>query len=170
MEGRWERRSALEVGSLGVYSGALRLAVLRLKESNDQVLSGVLGARLARLLSSRLGPERVQVVGVPTSQRRRRWRGYCAPHRLAAAVAAELGWTLLKDFHCPGDPAPRKSLRSFQLRRSRTVQFHYQGHLSGTVVLIDDVVTSGQTLAQARLALLRAGAERVEVVCLARSR
>jgi len=158
------------VGSLGVYTGALRLAVLRLKESNDRELTAVLAGRLAQLLGSRLGTGRLQVVGVPTSQRRQRWRGYCAPQRLAERVAARLGWTLLTDFRCPGDPAPRKVLRTFQLRRSRSVQFHYEGRLSGTVVLIDDVVTSGQTLHQARLALLRAGAERVEVVCLACSR
>jgi len=162
-------RGGLEVGSLGVYSGALRLAVLRLKESNDRLLTGVLAGRLAQLLSSRLGATPLQVVGVPTSQRRQRWRGYCAPQRLAEAVAARSGWRLLCDFHCPGDPAPRKALRGFQRRRPQSMPFHYEGRLSGTVVLIDDVVTSGQTLQQARLALLRAGAERVEVVCLARS-
>lgn len=170
LEARWETRAALEVGTLGVYNGALRRAVLRLKESNDRLLTGVLARRLAQLSSSRLGVGPVQVVGVPTSLRRQRWRGYCAPQRLAEVVAAQLGWTLLTDLRCLGDPAPRKALNSFQLRRSQSVHFHYQGRLSGTVVLIDDVVTSGQTLAQARLALLRAGAERVEVVCLARSR
>ena len=137
---------------------------------NDRALTGVFAERLAHLLSSRLGAGRLQVVGVPTSLRRQRWRGYCAPQRLAEAVAAQLGWTLLTHFRCPGDPSPRKALSSFQLRRSRSVHFRYEGRLSGTVVLIDDVVTSGLTLGQARQALLRAGAERVEVVCLARSR
>ena len=148
---------------MGVYRGALRQAVLRIKERNDQALLGQLAGRLAGLLELHC-PGPLQVVGVPTSARRQRWRGYCAPQRLAA----RLGLPLLSDFHFLGDPAPRKALRGFTARRAQKSQFEYRGRLQGTVVLIDDVITSGQTLRDARSALLAAGAERVVCLCVAR--
>ncbi|MBS2037166.1 ComF family protein [bacterium] len=157
------------MGSLGVYTGGLRRAVLRLKESNDRAVIQVLGRRMAQLLRER-GIQGGQLVGVPTSARRRRWRGYCGPERLAEMIAQELGWPLLPHLSCPGDPAPRKSLRSFAARRAQGAHFTYDGSLTGTVVLIDDVVTSGRTLKAACEALLAAGARRVEMLCVARSR
>lgn len=160
LEPVWEVRDGLEVGSLGVHRGALRRAVLRIKERNDVDLIRVLGARLRVLLGGRAG----SVVGVPTSARRQRWRGYCAPHRLAAT----LGLPVLNGFHCLGDPAPRKALRGFHARRAVKSHFIYKGRLQGTVVLVDDVITSGQTLKQAADALLAAGASRVICLCVAR--
>lgn len=121
------------------------------------------GERLGELLDQHgIGP--VSVVGVPTSARRRRWRGYCVPQRLAAC----LGLPLLSDFQCLGDPAPRKALRGFGARRAQKPAFVYQGRLEGTVVLLDDVITSGETLRYAREALLSAGAARVVCLCIAR--
>lgn len=157
-------RAGLEVGSLGLYRGALRQAVLRIKERNDRALLDVLAERLRGLLEQHCaGP--VQVVGVPTSARRQRWRGYCAPSRLAS----RLGLPVLTGFECLGDPAPRKALRGFQARREQKSHFVYRGQLQGTVVLIDDVITSGQTLRHARQALLAAGASRVICLCVARA-
>ncbi|MFN8608390.1 MAG: phosphoribosyltransferase family protein [Vulcanimicrobiota bacterium] len=158
----------MQVGSLGAYRGALRRAVLRLKESNDQKLAQLLGCRLSQMLFER-GLDSAQVVAVPSSVRRLRWRGYSGPERLAAVISQQLGWPLLKGLSCPGDPAPRKALRSFKLRRMHSAHFHWRGPLSGTVVLVDDVVTSGQTLKAARQVLLQAGATRVEMICVARS-
>ncbi len=156
-------RGGLEVGSLGIYQGALRRSVLRIKERNDLHLIAVLGERLGDLLRQRgLGP--VSVVGVPTSARRQRWRGYCAPQRLAGS----LGLPLLSGFQCLGDPAPRKALRGFGARRDQRSSFSYQGRVEGTVVLVDDVITSGQTLRDARAALIAAGASRVICLCIAR--
>lgn len=169
LDGRWEGRSGLQVGSLGVYKGALRRAVLRLKESNDRDLARLFGQRMSRMLRER-GLDSAHLVGVPTSARRRRWRGYCGPERLAQCIAQESGWPLLRGLECPGDPGPRKSLGSYAARRAQSARFTFRGSVSGTVVLIDDVVTSGQTLRAARQALLEAGAERVELLCIARSR
>lgn len=151
------------MGSLGTYRGALRRAVLRIKERNDVDLLSRFAERLGELLRQR-GVVPVAVVGVPTSARRQRWRGYCAPQRLAGS----LGLPLLTNFQCVGDPAPRKALRGFKARREQQVSFSYPGRLEGTVVLVDDVITSGQTLRCARAALLAAGASRVICLCLAR--
>lgn len=151
--------------TIGPYQGPLRRAVLHLKESNDLDLAQALGVRLGQLV-----PRCQTVVGVPTSARRQRWRGYCAPQRLAQAVARLWNTPLLHDFRCLGDPAPRKALRGLAARRAcQETIFEHAGPISGSVLLVDDVVTSGRTLSFARQALLRAGAHRVELACIASS-
>lgn len=158
------QRSGLSIQVLGPYQGLLRQSVLRLKQSNDRLLERDLGRGLARL-----APACQFVVGVPTSRRRQRWRGYCAPARLAAVLAEVRGMAPLKGFTCLGDPLPRKQLRGLRSRRESLTYFRYPGRLGGSVLLVDDVVTSGQTLLQARRALLEAGADRVELLCVAAS-
>lgn len=163
-QGMFTQRSGLSIQALGPYQGLLRRAVLRLKESNDRILERDLGKRLARL-----APPCQAVVGVPTSARRQCWRGYCAPTRLAGVLADVRGFAWLKGFSCLGDPLPRKQLRGLRSRRESLTHFRYAGRLQGIILLVDDVVTSGQTLLQARQALLEAGADRVELLCLAAS-
>jgi len=158
------QRSGLSIQALGPYEGLLRRAVLRLKDSNDRILERDLGRRLARL-----APLCQAVVGVPTSGRRQRWRGYCLPTRLAGVLAEARGIAALKGFSCLGDPLPRKQLRGLRSRRESLTHFRYPGRLHGKILLVDDVVTSGQTMLQARQALLEAGADRVELLCLAAS-
>lgn len=150
---------------IGPYQGPLRRAVLRLKEGNDLDLAQCLGIRLGQL-----APRCQAVVGVPTSARRQRWRGYCAPQRLAQAIASQWNAPLLPAFHCLGDPAPRKALRGLAARRAGQAGiFENAGAICGSVLLVDDVVTSGRTLLLARQALLSAGAQRVELACVASS-
>lgn len=148
----------------GSYQGAWRRAILRLKENNDQALAHWMGRHLASAVRTQTPFSPQAVAAVPTSLRRQRWRGYCAPSRIAAVMAAEWGVPLVADLSCPGDPRPRKRLRR---RHLELPHFQHPGGLRGRILLVDDVVTSGQTMRAARETLLRAGAEEVLACALA---
>jgi len=132
------------------------------------VLSHVAAERLAPAMLA-IGPPEA-VVPVPLGARRRRLRGYNQSEVTARALCA--AWAL---------PAPRSGLRrvretppqvgrSAGERRSNLgAAFHWEGPAlrGGTVWVVDDVVTTGATLAAAAAALQQAGAGRIEAVAVA---
>ena len=153
----------LSVTSAGPYRSGLRRAVLRLKEHNDRRLTRLMGEWMSRLLTPESGD---WLVPVPTSGRRRRWRGYCAPQRLAGAIAEHTGIAVWTGLECLGDPLARKTLRGSRGRSASELSYR-SAPISGRIVLIDDVVTSGYTLQRATAALLAAGADEVRALTLA---
>lgn len=152
----------------GPYRGGLRKAVLRLKEANDQRLVQILADWLAKIMQTHGVRPVSAVAAVPTAVRRRKWRGYCAPERVAQALAGKLACPRVSQFTCQGDPRPRKFLKGYKIRRAGHLpDFVCSEPLRGSVLLLDDVVTSGTTLMQAREALLAAGAETVHLLAIA---
>jgi predicted amidophosphoribosyltransferase len=108
------------------------------------------------------------VAFVPADRGRRLARGYHPAGRLAGELAA--AWSL------PCDPllrrtAPARRQRGLGLaERRRNVRHGFEAEpAAGSVLLVDDVYTSGATADAAGAALLAAGADRVEVVTFART-
>lgn len=158
------RQRLQPVWSLAEHRQTWRRAILRFKENNDQVLS----QRLAHILWENLPPslEIEALVGIPSSGRRQRWRGYSGPQRLAQILAQKLGIPSLNCLSVPGDPLARKHLRH---RHQQAPEFVVTGRVPARLLLLDDVVTSGQTLLQACLRLQEAGAQHVMACSLAAS-
>ncbi len=107
--------------------------------------------------------------GVPMHAARRRQRGYDQAALLAARVAASLG--------IPYRPLLRR-IRSTppQTRLGQTARldnvagaFASENALGASVLLVDDVLTTGATTAACRTALLAAGARTVHVAVVARA-
>ncbi len=160
--------AGLEVRSLGPYEGALRRAVLALKGGRRDV-GAILGALLAERCGNRLAAGAL-LVPVPTTQARRRSRGFDQAELLARAVAAETGLT------CAGALARRSGgvqhgrSRSERLLARERFRCSARMPLAGrTVVLIDDVVTTGATLADCGSALREAGATLTTALVVART-
>jgi ComF family protein len=158
---------------LGAYEGRLRDVVLRLKHRSGEGLAEVLGQRWGAEQRARLaGLGADRVVPVPLHWWRRWRRGY----NQAAALAYGLGQAL--DLPCQRwwlrrvRPTPPQTSQSgaarldnvrgaFQARRGATLR-------GRTVLLVDDVMTTGATVTEAARALRDAGAARVVVAVLAR--
>jgi ComF family protein len=139
---------------LGPYDGDLREAVLRLKRHTGEGLAELLGERWAERDQARF--EEVQaavVVPVPLHWRRRWQRGYNQSEALARN-------TSIQTLHSPS--LRRENVRgAFEVRRAV--------RLDGiTVLLVDDVMTTGATASEAARALRKAGAARVVVAALSR--
>jgi predicted amidophosphoribosyltransferase len=111
---------------------------------------------------------------VPLSLLRLRKRGYSQSRLLAQAVAKELGLPLerllRKRTHRPAqsglrDAAARRANVSGAFAPCRGAEIEGK-----TVLLIDDVITSGATLSECSRVLLTAGAERVLCATLCKAR
>ena len=117
------------------------------------------------------------VIGhVPVHRDRRRDRGYDQAERLARAMAADLGLPHLAALE--RDRATTAQFKLDRTRRASNVAGAFRladGLTPGTVaghwfVLVDDVVTTGATLAACAAVLLEAGALGVSAMTVARER
>ena len=149
----------VQVASLGGFDGPVRQAVVALKYRRDPTMARVLGDLMVTLL-----PEDVDVVSwIPTASSRVRRRGFDQSELIARRVARVAG------VRCRS--LLRRIDESHQTGRDRA------GRLAGphlvarracggrSVVLVDDVVTTGATVRAASAAVLSAGAVRVVCLC-----
>jgi ComF family protein len=168
---RFAFQSAIRVGP---YCGSLREVIVRLKHSQCEGLAEIVGSQWAAQAQVSLEREKIDcVVPVPLHWLRRWQRGYNQSAALAGGWAHALAIPLLphglrrvrdtkKQFDLP--PAARRDNVRNVFRSGRRSRF--QGR---TVLLVDDVMTTGSTLHEASAALRRAGAARVVVAVLARA-
>ena len=110
------------------------------------------------------------VVPVPLAYSRQKERGFNQAEELASLLPGENGACLLKRER---KTKPQSSLESIRERRENVKgAFFVTKEIRGlSLLLVDDVVTSGATTEEAARALKRGGARRVDVLalCLARS-
>jgi ComF family protein len=160
---------------LGPYEGLRRDAVLRLKHHTGEGLAEALGrlwaGRAAEALRG-LGPD--VVIPVPLHWWHRLRRGYNQSEALARELAAALGipcrprWLrrarlTRKQHHCPSREERRENVRdAFRARAGAALR---ESH----VLLVDDVMTTGDTAHEAARPLRAAGAAQVTVAVLARA-
>jgi ComF family protein len=164
--------------SYGLYTGNLRKAILELKFHRREYLGHRLGALLARSFETLPEPDSAIVVPVPLHPSRKRQRGFNQAEVLARGlvrklrkedrglqlVVGSLGRTRATVPQIGlSARARRENVRGvFSVNRPEQVR-------KRTVVLIDDVMTTGATLSACAGALKRAGASRVLALSLARA-
>ncbi len=159
---------------LGPYQGRLQEVVLRLKHRTNEGLAEMLGewwVDSARERFIALGVD--CVVPVPLHWRRRWQRGYNQSGALAFGLATGLGvplhkWWVKRIRHTADQKALSATARkenvrgAFQVRPTAAVTGH-------SILLVDDVMTTGATAHEAARVLCAAGAKRVLVAALARA-
>ncbi|MGE3808133.1 MAG: ComF family protein [Gemmataceae bacterium] len=159
---------------LGPYDGLLRDVVLRMKLPSGEGLAEVMGEIWGEHSAPRLRELRADVVvPVPLHWWRRLRRGFNQSELLAYGVARHLGldcqsgW--LRRFRAtPAQTAQTPAGRRDNVRKSFVTR--RVARLEGkTVLLVDDVLTTGSTASDAARALRAGGAARVLVAVLAKS-
>ena len=157
-----------------IYEGPLRHAIHRLKYGRSEPLGDALGAFLAnRLVADELlvGPRPDAVVPVPIHARRLAKRGFNQAAVLAAPVAELLGVPFLPRAVVRSRKTPPQVGLSPQARRANLAGAFAVPDAAAvagkTLLLIDDVYTTGTTASACARALKNAGALRVDVATLA---
>ena len=147
--------------------GGAREAVHRLKyEGWWRVAEGLAAAM--RGLDPLTG--RVCLIPVPLGPRRLRERGYNQSERIAAALGALADRPVRSDALARRRETRTQTALTPEGRQANVAgAFEARGVAGIACVLVDDVFTTGATLAEAAAALRAAGAERVEAVTFARA-
>ncbi len=153
------------------FEPPVRTLLHHAKYRGHQGAAALLGALVVERLSELSAPPARPdlVVPIPLGRRRRRARGYNQAARLGAALAAHTGAPLGDHAVRLRDTAPQVGRSAAGRRANVGGAFAWRGPgLHGaTVWLVDDVATTGATLAAAATALQQAGAGRIEGVAAA---
>ncbi len=150
--------SPIGISAAFEFEGVPRELIVALKFRHHRAAAGVLAKQMLR----RLPLEHIDLVTwAPTSAHRARRRGYDQAEAIARAVARQLGVPCRRMlYRAHGVPQTGKS------RADRLVgpSFRARHPRSGlTVLVVDDVVTTGATLRAAAAALQAAGVTRVQL-------
>jgi ComF family protein len=165
------------------FAGTVRSALHELKYSGERRLARPLGEAIARRWA-RVGQGASVVVPVPVHADRERQRGYDQAALIAGVAAEALKLPCLRaleraratvaQFELGRDERAGNVAGAFRLRRGAldaTGATGAAGKLTGHwVLLVDDVVTTGATLAACAEALEAAGAVAVSAITVARER
>ena len=152
----------------GDYQGGLRRALLAYKMSGRRHVAGALAELMASTYRRRpvLGGH-PWLVEVPSAAARFRYRGYNPAGLLADELALRLGFPRARLLACRGPVQEQKSLSGAARRSNPLDGFHSLGRVSGSCLLVDDVITTGSTARRCAELLRRAGAVQVAVLAVA---
>ncbi len=161
-----------QVVAAGEYDGSLKGMVKRLKFNRQVALARPMAMLMADAIRRR-GAEADVIVPVPLSWRRRWWRGFDQGRELAMWLGRLLDLPVATGaIRRRRHTAPQASLEPDK-RRSNVARAFEPGRnrrqVSGQrVLLVDDVMTSGETAVQAARALRRVRVKEVIACVLAR--
>ena len=156
------------------YEGAILTAIHRLKYGSKSFLAEALGPLLARFMESRFRESGdLLTVPVPLHPKRMRERGFnqslLLARYVARGVSADLDFLSLKRvrYTLPQTRLAKKERQknvrgAFQLKNREAIE-------GKTILLVDDVITTGNTLNECARILKKGGAGKVFGVSLARA-
>lgn len=149
-----------------VYDEVARRLVRVWKDGGRRDLAAVAAAIVADVVGR---PVADVLAAVPSDPERRRARGHAPAEMLAARLAVPWGVPVARLLRRTRR-VDRQTGRSAEERRANVRgAFAATGPVPAAVCLVDDVYTTGATASSCASALRRAGAQRVEVVCFART-
>jgi ComF family protein len=158
-----------EVFSAGVYDGALRKLIHLFKFEGVRPLARPLAGFLRQALPRERRLD--MIVPMPLHWRRRWSRGFNQSQLLAREIGRRWNVPVRKLVRRKRATAPQAGLTSAQRRKNVQGAFEAKkpARLQGmSVLLIDDVLTTGATASACARALKRAGAAHVSLLTLAR--
>jgi competence protein ComFC len=155
----------------GHYRGSLARVLQALKFQRHDFLAAPLGRLLFELMVERGDMAFDAVVPVPMHRRKLRHRGYNQAELLARTLSATLGLPCEpRLLATTGERATQSKLNRLERRVNVKGAFQASTHAAGrSLLLVDDVCTTGETLRACSAALSREKASRVCAIVVAKA-
>ena len=154
-----------------IYSEPLKQLISRMKFSGNLALAGLLGQLLCDELHDQIDSYPEAILPVPLHSKRIKQRGFNQSIELARPLAKQLGIPLLVDaverrVDTPSQTGLSKKQRRANLKHAFEVaqELPYQH-----IAIVDDVITTGQTVTALATCLNNAGIKRVDCWSVARA-
>jgi len=160
-----------EIVSYAVYAGNLRSGIHALKYQNNFWLGDVFSNLLIRLLEDKNWPIDV-VMPIPLSEERLQQRGYNQAALLSSPIAKHFSWkhdqrSLVRVKENHSQVALTREQRFENVKSAFLAEPAKQSNLS--VLLVDDVFTTGATITEAAKALTAVGFINIYAITLAKA-
>jgi predicted amidophosphoribosyltransferase len=165
-ECRGRRLAFASARSAVAYDQGAKALVSAWKERGLRGLADEAGAIVAEVVAR---PRAYTITYVPPDVDRALKRGHHPAEALARTLARRWGLVAVELLERPRTAPPQRGLGLAERRRNVRGAFRSRGRAPASVVLVDDVYTSGATVAAAASALRRAGSRRVDVITFARA-
>ncbi len=153
------------------YEAPVSRQIVDLKFHGNLMPSHVLGWLMASSLAARAEPLPDLLIPVPLHRRRLQRRGYNQALEIARELSRRLGMKLLPDAARRIKPTLEQTrLAAADRRRNVRGVFAVSAAVAGRrIALLDDVITTGATVAELARAARKAGATHIEVWAAARA-
>lgn len=171
---RDERHKFAQAVCLGPYHGALSEGIVRMKHAGQQSLTAALARELAGRIRETAELAQLDVfVPIPMHWRRRILRGAGTSQVLAESLARDTGLPIsARLMKCTRSTQKQSTLSTTARKKNVRGAFRVtdvQAVVGLHVGLVDDTLTTGATANEAARVLMKAGAERVTMIVLARA-
>ena len=148
-----------------LYARSARNLLLRFKQRNRPQLAKFMGRRMYYHVLGRLGTDFSVVTYVPQSRKKSMKRGYCPAELLAKELSSRMKLPRVQVLQRIGDKEQKYVKKSDRFANAKqNYALRKDAKISGRVLLVDDLMTTGSTLNACAELLLKAGAE--EVFCV----
>lgn len=161
-----------KVYTAGLYQGSIKTAIHRLKYRNQLILAQPLGQLLSKtIMSGGNGFIPDQIVPVPLHPSRLKARGYNQALEIARPIARQLSTAcdttlLLRIRKTPQQQGLSATERRSNLRNAFTLSSSFAAR---KILLVDDVMTTGETVRECCRTLLGGGVEEIQVAIVGRA-
>lgn len=168
----WKGPDGLRCAAPLRYEGVVREALLRLKFRGARGAAAPMGELIAQCAAEEFGGEFDVVTWVPVSAKRLRKRGFDQSELLCRAACRVWQTPPKRLLRKIFDTPPQSGLKDAAARRANVLGVYEAAEPAAVrgrrVLLVDDICTTGATLAECVRVLRHAGAEDVVCVVLAR--
>ena len=169
-----EQRYYTSVISACEYEGLIREKLLDFKFNGEKILAEIFSQFLIEKLKMTEKNKYDIIISVPMHIVRQKERGYNQSELIAEKIAEHIGIPLMQNALTKNKPIERQSKLNKQQRNQNVKDvFVILNDLDidgKTVLLIDDIITTGATVNECSKALIKAGAKEVFVATVAAGR